>query len=76
MGKNQYVTKRGNAWAVVGENNAKATAIVHTQKEAMTIARSIALNQHSEMRVQDRNHHFRTCNSYGNDYCPPRDKNL
>ena len=75
MGKNQYVVRHGDEWAVRGANNSKVTRIVSTQGEAISIAREIARNQHSEMRVQDRNGHFRVCNSYGNDTCPPRDKN-
>lgn len=75
MGKNQYVVRHGNEWAVRGENNSKVTRIVGTQGEAVGIARRIARNQNSEMRVQSRNGQFRVCNSYGNDPCPPRDKN-
>ena len=75
MGKNQYVVRHGNDWAVRGANNSKATRVVSTQKEAIRIASEIARNQHSEMRVQDGNGQFRVCNSYGNDTCPPKDKN-
>ena len=75
MGKNQYVVKHGNDWAVKGAGNSKATRVVSTQKEAISIARGIAQNQHSEMRVQNSEGKFRVCNSYGNDSCPPRDKN-
>ena len=75
MNKNQYVVKRGSNWAVVGENNSKATRVVPTQAQAIEIARTIARNQNSEMRVQDHNGRFRICNSYGNDSCPPKDKN-
>lgn len=75
MGKNQYVVRHGNEWAVRGANNSKVTRVVTTQREAIGIAREIAHNQHSEMRVQGRNGQFRICNSYGNDQCPPRDKN-
>lgn len=74
MGKNQYVVRRNNKWAVKGENNSKATVIVDSQREAIKIAREIAKNQSSELRVQDRNGKFRMCNSYGNDPCPPKDK--
>lgn len=75
MGKTQYVIKNGSGWAVRGEGNSKLTKVVQTQKEAIGIARSIAKNQKAEMRVQDNNGRFRTCNSYGSDPCPPRDKN-
>ena len=76
MAKNQFVVRHGSNWAVKGANNTRATRVVSTQREAISIARTIAQNQHSEVRVQDRNGHFRVCNSYGNDPCPPKDKNL
>ena len=75
MRKNQFVVHHGSQWAVKGANNSRATRVVPTQTEAIRIAREIAQNQHSEMRVQDRNGQFRKCNSYGNDSCPPKDKN-
>jgi hypothetical protein len=76
MAKNQFVVRHGSEWAVIGANNTRATRVVSTQREAIDIAITIAQNQHSEVRVQDRNGHFRVCNSYGNDSCPPKDKNL
>lgn len=75
MGKDQFVVRRGEQWAVIGANNQRATRVTDTQKEAISIARNIAMNQQSEMRVQDRNGRWRICNSYGNDSCPPNDKN-
>lgn len=75
MAKDQYVVRHGSDWAVKGANNTRATRVVSTQREAISIAKAIAQNQHSEVRVQDRNGHFRVCNSYGNDSCPPEDKN-
>lgn len=75
MKKDQFVVRHGDDWAVKGAGNSRATKVVSTQKEAMKIARDIARNQNSEMRVQNRNGKFRTCNSYGNDHCPPKDKN-
>ena len=76
MGKDQFVVKHGDGWAVKGANNGRATKVTSTQGEAISIARDIARNQHSEMRVQGKDGKFCTCNSYGNDSCPPRDKNL
>jgi len=75
MANDQYVVRRGSEWAVIGANNSRATRVVSTQREAIDIARTIAQNNHSEVRVQDRNGRFRICNSYGNDRCPPQDKN-
>ena len=76
MGKEQFVVRHGNEWAVKDANNRKATRVVSTQKEEICIAKKIAQNQHSEMRVQNRAGQFRVCNSYGNDNCPPKDKNF
>lgn len=76
MKKDQFVVRQGENWAVRGAGNSKATRVVSTQKEAISIARGIAQKQSSEMRVQDKHGKFKTCNSYGNDSCPPRDKNL
>ena len=67
MGKNQYVTRRGEKWAVVGEGNTKATKLTNTQEEAIQRAREIAINQQSELRIQGMNNKFREANSYGND---------
>ena len=75
MRKNQFVVKRGDKWAVIGANNERATRITDTQKKAIDIAKNIAINQRSEMRVQNRNGKWCICNSYGNDSCPPKDKN-
>ena len=75
MGKNQFVVRHGNEWAVKGANNTKPTRVVSTQGKAIQIAKTIAKHQHSEMRVQNKNGQFRVCNSYGNDSCPPIDKN-
>ena len=75
MGKNQYVVRHGDKWAVIGANNIRPTKITDTQKEAINIARDIAMNQRSELRVQDSTGRWRKCNSYGADTCPPKDKN-
>lgn len=76
MGKTQYVVRHGESWAVKGEGNARATRVVDTQKEAFNIAREIAIKNNAEVRVQNIKGQFSRCNSYGNDSCPPKDKNL
>jgi hypothetical protein len=76
MKNNQYVVRHGVGWAVRGANNSRAAKVTLTQKEAISVAKNITINQLSEMRVQGTNGKFRTCNSYGNDFCPPKDKNL
>ncbi len=76
MKKDQFVVRPGDGWAVKSANSTRATKVTSTQGDAIRIARNIARNQHSEMRVQGENGKFRKCNSYGNDTCPPKDKNL
>jgi len=67
MGKNQHVVPNGNQWAVKSAENVKATRVVDTQKEAIKIAREIAINQQSELIVHGKNGQIREKNSYGND---------
>ncbi len=74
MGKNQWVSPRDGKWAVHGEGNQRDTKQFSTQKEAISYARSIAVNQKSELIVQGCNGKIRSKDSYGNDPCPPRDK--
>lgn len=73
-GKNQHVVKHSDGWAVTGAGNKKATKITTTQKEAISIAQSIARNQKSDTKVHGKNGKIRAGNSYGNDPCPKRDR--
>jgi hypothetical protein len=67
------VVPRGDNWAVKGAGNEKATKIVGTQKEAIKIAREIAINQQSEVVIHRPNGTIRDKDSYGNDPHPPKD---
>ena len=72
---NQHVTKRSDSsWQVRGEGNSRATVVTKTQREAISKARDIAINQRSEVVIHGVNGRIRNKNSYGNDPCPPRDK--
>lgn len=42
--KSQHIVPYGNQWAFKGANNEKATKVVDTQREAIKIAREIAIN--------------------------------
>lgn len=71
--KNQHVTPHPNGgWQVKGAGNSRATVRTGTQKSAITIARSIAQNQKSELVVHRSNGTIRQKNSYGNDPYPPK----
>lgn len=71
MGKNQYVVRSGGSWGVRGEGNQRLTARCETQAQAISLARSIAQRQASELRIQGRDGRFREGWSYGNDPFPP-----
>ena len=70
--KNQHVVKHENGWAIKGAGNEKATKVVDTQKEAIIIARKIAINQKSEMLIHGTDGKIRERNTYSNnDPFPP-----
>ncbi len=71
-GKNQHVVPRDGQWAVVGEGNQRATAVVPTQAEAIQKAREISRAQQSELLVHGRNGQIRQRDSHGHD--PRRSK--
>lgn len=73
MGKNQHVTKHpAGGWQVKGAGNSRATKRTATQTEAIVVARSIAINQKSEILIHGQNGRIRAKDSYGNDSFPPR----
>ena len=73
MGKNQHVTRHSSGgWQVKGAGNSRATVRTSTQKDAIAVARSIAINQRSEVVIHGTNGQIRAKDSYGNDPCPPK----
>lgn len=73
MGKNQHVTPHpAGGWQVKGAGNSRATVRTTTQKEAQSIATSIARNQHSEVLVHRTDGRIRERSSYGHDPFPPK----
>ena len=73
MGKNQHVTKRADGkWQVKGAGNSRATCVTTRQEEARQRARSIAINQKSEVVVHGCDGKIRAKESYGNDPFPPK----
>jgi hypothetical protein len=72
MKKNQHVVSSGDKWAVKGEKNAKASSLHETQKEAISAARQIAMNNHSELIIHGRDGKIREKDSFGNDAFPPK----
>lgn len=75
MGKDQWVSPHDNGqWAVHGAGNSRDTKLYDTQAQAIARAREIAINQGSEVIVQGQDGRIRSKDSYGNDTCPPKDK--
>lgn len=73
MGKEQHVTPHPDGgWQVKGSGNSKATVRTSTQAEAIKIAKTIAINQKSELVIHRANGQIRDKNSYGNDPFPPK----
>ncbi|MEA4825136.1 MAG: DUF2188 domain-containing protein [Clostridium sp.] len=72
MGKNQHVVPHNGTWAVRGAGNSRVTSTHRTQSEAINAARSISINQGSEVVIHRPNGQIRDKNSYGNDPFPPR----
>ena len=72
MAKNQHVTPHGSDWQVKGAGNKRATVVVPTQKQAINIARGIAINKGSEVVIHGTDGKIRQKNSYGNDPFPPK----
>lgn len=72
MGKNQHVVPHNGDWAVRGEGNQRVTSTHSTQEEARQAARSIAINQRSEVVIHRPNGQIRDKDSYGNDPYPPK----
>lgn len=73
MGKNQWVSPRGDQWGVHGEGNSKDTKLFDTQGDAADYAREIAKHQGSEVIIQRPDGRIRSKDSYGNDPRSVRD---
>jgi len=72
MKKIQHVVPKDGQWAIKAENSSRATKVIDTQKEAISIAREIAKNQGSELFIHGKNGQIRERDSYGNDPFPPK----
>ena len=70
---NQHVVPNNGHWQVKRQGSDRATKTFDTQKQAIDYARTIAINQHSELVIHGHNGQIRDRDSYGNDPCPPKD---
>ena len=74
MGKNVWVSPQDGKWKVKTEGAVKANKLFDTQTEAAAYGRQMAKNQKSELIIQRPNGTIRSKDSFGNDPCPPRDR--
>ncbi|MBQ4560265.1 MAG: DUF2188 domain-containing protein [Tyzzerella sp.] len=74
MGKNQWVSPCGDKWGVHGEGNSRDTKQFERKSDAIDYAKGIAKRQQSELIIQKQNGQIQSKDSYGNDPCPPRDR--
>lgn len=75
-GKNLHVTYRKDEdiWAVVRDNYDRASGLFDTKAEAVDAARQYARNDKVELSIHRKDNVITEKESYGNDPCPPKDK--
>ena len=73
MARNQHVTPHPQGgWQVKREGADRATVRTSTQREAISIGRSISRNQGTELFIHGRNGQIRERDTHGHDPCPPK----
>lgn len=72
MGKNQHVVPAKGKWGIRGEGNTRLTALYDRQSDAISAARQISMNQHSELFIHGTDGKIRERDSHGNDPFPPK----
>ena len=72
--KDIHVTPRPQGWAGIVEGNERASFIARTKSEAMDRARDYARDHRVERVEHGADGRIRGSDSFGNDPCPPRDK--
>lgn len=71
----QHVVPSDEGWAVKKGGSDKASKRFDTQQDAIDWGREVAKNQKAEFYIHGRDGKIREKDSYGNDPCPPKDKN-
>lgn len=68
--RNQHVVPCGDDWAIRGAGSARATEIVPTKAEAVSLAREISRNQGTELIVHGRDGKIQSRDSHGDPFPP------
>lgn len=61
-------------WNIKKGGAERSSGHFNTKQEAVNRAREISRNQGTELVVHNRNRRIASCDSHGNDPCPPKDK--
>lgn len=73
--KNPHVVPRHEGgWSVKKEGASRASRVFDNQADAIKYAKDQAKQDHSELFVHGQDGRIRERDSYGNDPCPPKDK--
>lgn len=59
-----HITPHKNGWQVLSSNSDKAYRVVDTQKEAIEIAKEVAKNQKTDIKIHGRNGQIRVGHNY------------
>jgi len=70
-----HIVPNGSGWAVKREGTPRPLSNHRTQENAQDAGRPVARRDGTELVIHRPNGTIRDSNSYGNDPCPPRDKN-
>jgi len=68
------VPSSGGGWNVKRGGASRASAHFDTKQEAINRGREISRNQGTELRIHKLDGKIGSCDSHGNDPCPPKDK--
>ncbi len=75
MGKEIHVVSNPDGgWDVKRPNADRASKHFETKKEAMNWGRNLAKKEGAELIPHGKDGKIQNPNSYGNDYCPPKDR--
>lgn len=72
MGKNQHVVPANGKWGIRGEGNSRLTVLYDRQSDAISAARQISKNQHSELLIHRTDGRIRERDSHAHDPFPPK----
>ena len=71
--KSHHVVHNPNGgWDVKKSGASRASAHCDTKAEAVSAGRIISRNQNTELRIHGLDGKIQSCDSHGNDPCPPK----